>query len=171
MLPAGVRHWPSASHTVSPSGNRLVTSSRRNICHSSSVTEPFGRASPGSRVVRTCGADPRAAFHDDRESLRPDRGLQAASGDDAGDENQRSRSNHQPSHEPSSSRQLSCARFVFPEQRGPASPMSAHHSIGSARRFPLLLPRASSAPRLERGLLGAVQRLPAPQALVARGPS
>ena len=35
-----------SSQTVKPEGNRLVTSSRRKTCHSSSLTEPLGRANP-----------------------------------------------------------------------------------------------------------------------------
>ena len=69
MVPRGVRHWPSASQMVRPSGNLFVTSSRRKSGHSSSLTAPFGRARPMYSVVRICGAERCAAIHDDRKTL------------------------------------------------------------------------------------------------------
>ena len=46
ITPSLPRHWPAASSTVSPSGKRGVTVSRRNSSHSARDTVPSGVAVP-----------------------------------------------------------------------------------------------------------------------------
>jgi hypothetical protein len=55
----GERHWPLPCSTVSPSGQRGVTISARESCHSGSFTvPPSGGGRPNSNCAVTTGAPP-----------------------------------------------------------------------------------------------------------------